>query len=116
MDRVQFSSFLMGSRQRAKGDMPEPFQLPTLLRAACQQCCLATSWGTWRFLCLGPKHSETNVDMFQWPWEGVCCLCAALLTPTWPLTSRWDGSCGVEGEVPILARLDNVRAVLLWLI
>lgn len=81
-ERVWFSALLMGSRQRAKGDVPEPFQPPTLLRAACQDLCLAPSWGTWRFLGLCPNHGETNIDMSQCPREGVCCLCIALLAPT----------------------------------
>lgn len=69
MERVQFSAFLMGSRQRAKGDVPQPFQPPTLLRAASQGFCLAPSWGTQGFL--SANHGETNIDVSQQPWEGV---------------------------------------------
>lgn len=79
-ERVQFSAFLMGSSQRAKGDVPELFQPPTLLKAACQS--LAPSWGTWRFLGLGPNHGETNTGTSQCPREGICCPCRALLAPT----------------------------------
>lgn len=49
MERVQCSAFLMGSRRRAKGDVPQPFQPPTLPRAACQGFCLAPSGGTGDF-------------------------------------------------------------------
>lgn len=106
----------MGSRQRAKGDVPEPFQPPTSLRAACQDLCLAPSWGTWGFLSLGPNRGETNIDTSQCSGEGVCCLCAALLAPTQLLAGSWDGCHPEEGEVPISPELDNVPVVLLgWI-